>query len=62
MCNILERSTKFFDGHVLLSDRVVCGTHDALGSRPDRFEVLVSLEDGEPCVSNLNSVKMRGFY
>ena len=62
MCNVLEGAAEFFNGHILLSNSVVGSTNYALRPGPNGFEVLVSLEDGEPCVSNLNSVEMRGFY
>ena len=62
MGHILERSAEFLDGDVLLSDRVIGGTHDALSPGPDGFEVLISFKDGESRVPNLNCVKMlRGF-
>ena len=32
---------------------------NALRARPDGLEVLVPLEDGEPCVTNLDRVEVR---
>ena len=58
MGDILERSTEFLDRDILLRDGVICGAHDALGPGPDGFEVLISFEDGESCVSDLDCVEM----
>ena len=59
MGDILEWPTQLLDGHILLCDSVIGGTHDALGPGPDGLEVLVSLEDGEPRVPDLNGLEMR---
>ena len=58
MGHILERSTEFLDRNILLRHRVIGGADDALGPGPDGFEVLISFEDGESCVTDLNGVEM----
>lgn len=56
---ILKWPAQFLDGNILLSDSVVSCTHDSLGPGPDGFEVLVSFEDCEPGVPDLDGVEMR---
>ena len=58
MGHILERSTELLDCDILLGDGVIGSAHDALGPGPDGFEVLISFENGEPCVAHLDCVKM----
>ena len=61
MGHVLEGATQLLDGNILLGDGVVGGTHDALRPRPYWLQVLISFEDGEACVPDLDGVEMRRF-
>ena len=59
MGHILEWPAELLDGDILLGGRVVGRAHDALGPRPDGFEVLVALKNCESRVAHLDRVEMR---
>jgi len=59
MRHILEGSAQLLDGNVLLGGCVVGCAHDPLGPRPDGLQILIALEDCEPCVAHFYRVEMR---
>lgn len=57
MCHVLEGPREFFDGNILLGDRVVRCADNALSTRTYRLEVGVAPEDGEACIAHLHRVE-----